>query len=96
MGLLLKKQGNLDLAEPFLRRALEGWERDLGRDHPQTLSAVNNVGRLLLEQRRFRLAEPFFRRAVEGRERTLGRDHPDTLQSVNSLSFLLNAMENER
>jgi hypothetical protein len=38
---LLQVQGELSLAEPFLRRALEGRERTLGRDHPDTILSVN-------------------------------------------------------
>ena len=48
MGFLLEAQGKLSLAEPFLRRALEGSERTLGRDHPHTLNSVDN-SRILLE-----------------------------------------------
>ncbi len=83
LGSLLKAQeGKLSLAEPFLRRALEGRreERALERDHPGggcIISLGGNVGSLLQDQGKFGLAEPFFRRALEGYERTLERDHPD-------------------
>ena len=81
---------------PFLRRALEGYERTLGRDHPHTLLSVNNLGALLKAQGKLNLAEPFLRRALEGRERTLGLDHPGTLLSANSLRVLLKATEKEK
>ena len=77
-------EGKLILAEPFLRRDFEGFERTLGRDHPVTLVSVDNLGSLLQAQGKLILAEPFFRRALEGFERTLGRDHPDTLASLFS------------
>ena len=78
---MLQEQGKLDLAEPFLRRTLEGKERTLGRDHPSTLLAVNNAGLLLKDQGKFSLAEPLLLRALEGYERTLGRDHPRKSQT---------------
>ena len=74
MGFLLEAQGKLSLAEPFLRRAREGFGRTRGPDHPDTLSSVSNLGTLLKDQGKLSLAEPFYRRALEGCERTLGRD----------------------
>ena len=47
LGMLLQDQGKFSLAEPFLRRALEGCERTMGRDHPYTLRSVINVRVLL-------------------------------------------------
>ena len=96
MGQLLHDLGKLDLAEAYYQRALEGHERTLGRDHPFTLTAVNNVGSLLYGRGKLVLAEPYYRRALEGRERTLGRDHQNTLNSANNLRVLLKAMEKEK
>ena len=45
--MLLQAQGKLRLAEPFFRRALEGCERTLGPDHPDTRMLVNNTRNLL-------------------------------------------------
>ena len=70
---------------------LEGCERTLGRDHPHTLTAVNNVGGLLQAQGKFDLAEPFHSRALEGCERILGDEHPSTLLAVDNLGTLLQA-----
>jgi CHAT domain-containing protein len=63
----------------------------LGRDHPDTLSSVNNLAGLYRATGRFEKAEPLYERALEGRERVLGRDHPDTLGSVNNLAALYDA-----
>ena len=76
-------------AEPLLRRALEGFERVLGKEHPDTLTSVNNLARLLDSTGDYAGAEPLYRRALEGIERVLGKEHPDTLTSVDSLAELL-------
>ena len=73
----------------------EGQERTLGRDHPDTLMSVGNMGSQLQAQGKLSLAEPYFLRALEGCERTLGRDDPHTLMVANSLRLLLEAMEKE-
>ena len=63
-------------------------ERLLGREHPDTLTSVNNLGWLYLEQEHTAEAEPLLLGALEARERTLGKEHPDTLESVNNLGLL--------
>ena len=47
LGSLLQAQGKLSLAEPFLRRALEGYVQTLGRDHPEHVSSANTLRALL-------------------------------------------------
>ena len=73
VGYLLHEQGKLILAEPFLRRSLEGRERTLGREHPHTLTVINNMGFLMQDKGKRKEAEPFFRRALEGHERISGK-----------------------
>ena len=85
VGFLLRKQGKLKDAEAYYRRSLEGRERTLGRDRPDTLVSVNNLGTLLQALGKLDLAEPFLRRALEGSELSLGRDHSYTLKSVGNL-----------
>jgi len=82
---VLRDKGDYAGAEPLFRRALEGFERVLGPEHPDTLASVNNPAALLDSKGDYPGAEPLCRRALEGRERILGPEHPDTLMSVNNL-----------
>ena len=94
IGLFFKRQGKFKEADPFYRRALEGCERTLGRDHPDTLtSSVSNLGALLFQQGKLKEAEPFFRRALEGSKRTLGSEHPHTRTSARWLTLLLDKIQ---
>jgi hypothetical protein len=65
--------------------ALEGRERVLGREHPDTLTSRDSLARLYSDQGRHAEAEPLMERVVKGRQRMLGLEHPDTLASMNSL-----------
>ena len=85
-----------DHEENGRRGLVTGRELFLGRDHPETLAAVDTLGKLLHARGKLSLAEPFLRRAFEGFERTLGRDHPSTLASAINLRALLKAMEKEK
>ena len=76
-------------AELLYRRALEGREKALGAEHPDTLTSVSNLGLLLDDKGQYEEAEELSRRALEGREKALGSEHPGTLNSVNNLGILL-------
>jgi tetratricopeptide (TPR) repeat protein len=91
-GSFLQDSGDARAALPLKRRALEGRERVLGPDHPDTLVSVNNLAGCLNELGDAAAAMPLYRRAVEGNERDLGPDHPDTLTCVSNLAGGLDAL----
>ena len=70
------------------RRALEGREKVLGLEHPDTLTSVSQLGSALLKQGKYDEAEAMHRRDLEGLEKVLGLEHPNTLASVYYLAFL--------
>ncbi len=75
-------------AQPLLEQSLATRRRLLGSDHPQTLTAANELANLLWFQDRFAEAEPLFREVVETRARVLGETHPDTLRANYDLASL--------
>jgi hypothetical protein len=70
-------------------RALEGYEKVLGKEHPKTLTSMSILASVLLHQGRHKAAEEMLRQALEGREKVLLKDHPDTLRSVGKLASVL-------
>ena len=89
LGNLLSDKGDYDGAEALKRRALEGYEKALGAEHPDTLGSVNNLGTLLYYNGDYDGAEALYRRALEGYEKALGAEHPNTLSCVDNLGNLL-------
>ena len=85
---MLSRQGKYNEAEAMHRRALEGREKALGFEHPDTLTSVSNLRSVLSSQGKYDEAEAMHRRALEGYEKALGLKHPDTLTSVYYLAFL--------
>ncbi|SLM37823.1 beta transducin-like protein het-e4s [Lasallia pustulata] len=75
-------------AEAMYRRALEGYEKAWGPEHPSTLNTVNNLGILCKDQGKMAEAEAMYRRALEGREKAWGPEHTSTLDTVNNLGVL--------
>ena len=70
------------------RRALEGREKALGLNHPDTLASVNNLGALLYKQGHLEEAKVLFLRAFEGYEKAFGSNHPHTQLARQNLSIL--------
>ena len=87
---LLKLRGKFAESELFFRRVLQCLERSFGRDHPDTLVAVGNLGFLLQNRGGASLseAEQLLQRSLEGHERTLGDSHPGTKLAAESLRRL--------
>jgi tetratricopeptide (TPR) repeat protein len=89
LGQFLSDNGLNRAAEPLLTRALKARERVLGREHPDTLTSVNDLARLLLDKGDFAGAEALFRRALVAREQVLGPEHSRTVEIVSNLAVLL-------
>ena len=84
----LHGQGKYAEAGAIAERVLAASERLVGREHPDTLTSVNNLALLYQAQNRHGEAEPLYRRALAASERLLGPEHSDTLNSVNNLASL--------
>ena len=82
-------RGEYAAAEEISRDALDGREKVLGLEHPDTLTSVSNLGSLLERQGKYGEAEAMHRRALEGYEKMLGLEHPYTLTSVSNLGSVL-------
>ncbi|KAL9630085.1 MAG: hypothetical protein Q9164_006593 [Protoblastenia rupestris] len=90
------EQGRYDEAEQMDRRALDGREKVLGKEHPDTLMSVSNLALVLQYQGKYDEAEQINRQALDGREKVLGKEHPDTLTSVYCLAYLLRQQQKYR
>src|SRR5207247_2570090 len=63
-------------------------ERQLGPEHPDTATSLNNLAGLYYTQGKYSLAEPLYQRALAIPEQQLGPQHPDTATSLNNLARL--------
>ena len=65
------------------RQALEGKEKVLGREHPNTLNSVYCLAFLSVQQQCYPAALALYQRAYKGRVRVLGATHPGTVACLN-------------
>jgi hypothetical protein len=75
---VLESQGKYDEAEAMHRRALEGSEKVLGREHPNTLTSVYHLAFLFHRRQHYSTAVGLYQRAHKGYVKVLGAEHPTT------------------
>ena len=79
-------RGNYSAAEEMNRRALEGYEKALGLEHPSTLSSIANLALTYSNRGRWKEAEELDVQVMETSLRVLGDEHPSTLTGMANLA----------
>lgn len=87
-ALYSESKGKYEQAEEMNRRALEGREKALGKEHPNTLTSVYCLAYLLHQQGKYQEALLLYQRASTSYEKTLGLDHPTTKACLKHSSLL--------
>ena len=77
-------------AEETLRQVVSVYERQLGEEHPATLSSSNNLANALNSQGKYAEAEERHRAVLGIRLRLFGLENPDALTSRTNLAAALN------
>ena len=85
--------GRLRQGAPLYERALPTLEAKLGKDHRDTLIAMENLASLLQAQGDYATARTLLERALATLEAKLGKDHRDTSMALENLGSLLQAQE---
>ncbi|KAK3174783.1 hypothetical protein OEA41_002029 [Lepraria neglecta] len=61
-------------------------QRVLGEEHPDTLTAMNNLANSLSEKGRLDETASMSQQVLEKRRRILGEEHPDTIRAISNLA----------
>ena len=80
--------GKYAQAEPLYVRALAIKEKQLGSNHPDTATSLNNLASLYESISKYAEAELLFVRALEIVEKSLGNNHPNTQAIRENLEIL--------
>ncbi len=87
----LFRAGKYDRAELLAQKALEVAEQNVGPDHPDMATSLNNLALLYDTQGDYAKAEPLYKRALAIWEKALGPDHPNVATSLENLAALYRA-----
>jgi tetratricopeptide (TPR) repeat protein len=88
IGHYLHERAQYRDAEPHLKQALSIREEQLGAEHPDTATSLNNLALLYWRQGRHQEAEPLYQRARAIYEQQLGPSDPDVARPLNGLAVL--------
>jgi hypothetical protein len=75
---VLGRQGKYEEAEVMNRQTLALKETVLGREHPETLTSINNLAHLLKKLCCYDESFALYERACAGCHIVFGEDHPNT------------------
>lgn len=84
----LYREGRYQEAIEPAQRAIAISERTFGPEHPNTATALNNLGLLYQASGAYATAAPLFLRALAIREKAVGPEHPDTAAALSNLAAL--------
>jgi len=73
---------------------LKKLEKELGSDHRDVATSLNNLAALYWAMGNYAAAEPLLKRSLAIREKVLDPDHPAVATSLNNLAALYRAMGN--
>jgi tetratricopeptide (TPR) repeat protein len=76
-------------AAAIRKGGLEKRQQIFGYEHPNTISAMNNLAITLGDQGKLEEAVIMKREVLEKRQRILGHEHPDTILAMNNLAITL-------
>ncbi|KAJ1561323.1 Kinesin light chain 3 [Nowakowskiella sp. JEL0078] len=75
--------------ENIYMKNLKNMEDNFGRNHPDTLSAINNLASFYKFQGKYQKAHELFVECLEKRKRAIGEFHPLTLKTYINVASLL-------
>ena len=91
----LYRTGKYDRAVVVAKKALEVAEKNVGPNHPDVGTSLNNLALLYNTQGQYAQAEPLYKRALAIREKALGPDHPSVATSLENLAALYRTTKRE-
>eukprot|EP00903_Cladosiphon_okamuranus_P010458 g9894.t1 len=93
LALALKGRGDMQGAEPLLRRALAMSVDSQGAEHPEVATRLNSLALLLASDGRVEEAEGLHRQALDIARKVYGAEHADVATYLNNLARVLKAQD---
>ncbi|OTA64151.1 hypothetical protein K449DRAFT_404982 [Hypoxylon sp. EC38] len=87
LSLNYSRRGRWKEAEELQLRAVEGYKRLLGLEHPTTLGIIQNLTWVYMKAHRWKEVEEAQLQILEICQRLFGADNPDTLNSMKLLAI---------
>ena len=90
----LSQQGEYARAVVVAKEAIDVAVENVGWQHPDVATSLNNLASLYTDLGNYAKAEPLFKRALAIDEKTLGPDHPSVATTLSNLASLYKSLGN--
>ena len=87
----LSRQGEYARAVVVAKEAIDVAVENVGWQHPDVATSLNNLALLYTDLGNYAKAEPLYKRALAIDEKALGPDHPNVATSLENLAELYRA-----
>ncbi|WP_197034741.1 tetratricopeptide repeat protein [Glycomyces sp. NRRL B-16210] len=91
-AIVLQGLGQFKKSAQLSREVIETQTKQLGPDHPDTLSSINVLAVALQNLGRYKEAEQKHRKLIAAHTKQLGPDHPNTLRRYHNLAVVLRGL----
>ena len=95
-ALRLLHAGKYDRGVVVAKKALAVAEQNVGPNHPDVATSLNNLAELYRAQGQYAQAEPLYKRSLAIWEKALGPDHPNVATSLENLALLYRATKRDK
>ena len=92
IGTTYRSLGQYDDAEPHVIRAMDLYRNQLGEEHLDTISSINNLSLMLAEQGKYAEALPYSSEVLETLRRVYGDEHPYTIDAIGNMGSTLSEL----
>lgn len=82
-------QGRYQAASKNAMEAQRMYQKLSGKEHPSTLTSMNNLALVVESQGKYEEAEDIYRRVLKLMEKVLGWEHPSTLTCMDNLALVV-------
>lgn len=88
LATMYQDMGRYSEAEPLYLKSLKVRKKQLGNEHTDVASSLNNLACLYRSQGRYPEAEPLYLESLKVRKKQLGDEHPDVATGLSNLAGL--------
>jgi len=85
---LYYNNGQYAQAVEWFRKALDIYEKVLGKEHPDTATTYNNIAGVYDSQGEYSMALESYQKALDIQEKVLGKEHPSTAATYNNIALV--------
>ena len=94
LGVMLDYFGDYEGARVLVEKSLAFYEKNFGKDHPETAILYSNLGLRLKNLGDYQGARTLLEKAMASDEKNFGKDHPSTAIRYSNLALVLQALGN--